>query len=210
MKQGELSMRMLLLLIGLCFAFNVQATTGFYNVDAAHSSIDFSIKHMFTKVKGSFDKFSGEFYFDEKNMDKSYVSLKIDSNSINTRNKKRDDHLKNKDFFNVKKYPEINFKSTKVKKKGSKSFEVMGELDMHGVKKPAKFMVSYLGTDKSPYGHMVSSFTANSEINRKDHKITWSKKLDSGVPLVGDEVTIELNIAGALDPKKSESIAKNK
>ncbi len=169
------------------------ATT--WDIDPAHSSIEFSVKHMMVStVKGRFDKFSGKVELDDKDITKSTVDVTIDLASINTHEPKRDGHLKSPDFFDVSKYPTATFKSTKVQKAGKNKLKVTGELDLHGVTKPIVLEVEGPSEPyKTPFGTTVRGVHATAKLDRKDFGIGWNKVLDNGGVLVGNEVMLEMN-----------------
>lgn len=166
-----------------------------YVVDSQHSHVGFSVRHLVSKVPGSFQKFDAEFSFDEKKIADSKGKFTIQAASISTNDSKRDAHLQSADFFDVKKFPTITFESTKVVSKGKNRFALEGNLTLHGVTKPATFDVEYLGSSVSPFNKKeVVGFTAKSKINRKDYNIVWNKTLDSGGVVIGEDVEIEIQI----------------
>jgi polyisoprenoid-binding protein YceI len=185
----------------LTFVFlGLNAYAADFAVDPAHTNVQFTVRHMFSKVNGSFKKFEGHFNFDAAKPEKSKVKFAIDTASINTENEKRDAHLKSPDFFDTAKYPQISFESKKLTVMGEKKYKLDGKLTMHGKTKEVAFDVEFLGMDKDPWGGTKAGFTATAVVNRKDFDITWNKKLDSGGLLVGEEVTLQLNVEA--DQKK--------
>jgi polyisoprenoid-binding protein YceI len=177
-----------------------------YEIDRSHSEVGFSVKHLvISTVKGSFKDFSGEIDFDPKNVDKAKFAAKIKAASVFTNDEKRDEHLRNEDFFFTQKHPDILFKSTKVEGSKPEGFKVHGDLTMRGVTKPVVLDVTYNGEAKDPWGNLKAGFTAVTKINRKDFGIVWNKALDAGGVTVGDEVTIQLEIQAKKlsDTKKS-------
>lgn len=165
-----------------------------YKVDPDHSNISFTIKHLFSQVTGDFTQYEGTFNFDPKKNTAGDLNFTVKTESINTKNAKRDDHLKGADFFDVSKFPTATFVSTKVTPKGGKKFNIEGNMTMHGVTKPLKFEGTYLGEDKDPWGNMRAGFTANIKLKRKDFNIVWNKKLDSGNFMLGEEVTLAVQL----------------
>jgi polyisoprenoid-binding protein YceI len=169
-----------------------------YDVDPAHTSVLFRVRHIFTSVAGRFENFDGKITFDEKEPAKTRVEGSIDAATINTNVKKRDDHLRSADFFDVAKFPKITFESTGVTdldptgKKG----KMQGTLTLHGVSRPVVLDASFLGKGKDPAGHERAGFHGTTTINRKDFGLTWNKALESGGLLVGDDVTIEIDVEG--------------
>lgn len=171
-----------------------QAST--WDIDPAHSSVEFSVRHMMVStVKGRFPKVSGAVEIDDKNITKSSVEVSIDAASVDTREPKRDGHLMSPDFFDVAKHPSITFKSTKVEKAGSNKLKVTGDLTIRGISKPVVLMVEGPSPAlKSPFGSTVRGANATARINRKDWGMMWNKALDTGGVLVSDEVKLELNV----------------
>ena len=177
-----------------------------WKIDPNHSSTRFEIRHLFSKVQGDFTQFSGTLEYDSANPAAAKVETKIVASSINTNNEHRDGDLKSENFFDVAKYPEITFTSTKVEKVDS-GLKVTGDLTMHGVTKPVVLDVEILGTGPHPMikGGQVAGFAAHTKIDRKDFGITWNKTLDSGGTLLGDDVDITLNIEAVNAPPKPET-----
>ncbi|NOT34846.1 MAG: YceI family protein [Candidatus Eisenbacteria bacterium] len=170
-----------------------------WSFDGVHSEAGFSIRHIFTKVPGRFDDMSGSIVFDEKNPSKSTVQATIQAKSINTRNERRDNHLRSADFFDVEKFPTLDFKSTKVEAgKEKNSYKVTGDLTMHGVTKSVVLDVSFLGAGDFGMGGNTmgkkAGFEARTKVNRKDFALLWNKTLDQGGTLLGDDVDITLAI----------------
>jgi polyisoprenoid-binding protein YceI len=170
------------------------AATTAYDIDKDHSSIGFSVKHMLSNVKGNFTDFSGTIVMDDKDATKNKVSVVIKTVSVDTRNSKRDEHLKSPDFFDVAKFSDMSYDSTKVTKKGKDKFVVEGKLKLHGVEKIVKLDATFLGTAKDPWGGTRASFSATGKINRKDFGLTWNKVLETGSLLVGEDINIEFEV----------------
>lgn len=165
-----------------------------WNIDAAHSNVMFTVRHLVSRINGQFKDFSGAFSFDEKKMDDSKVSFKIKTNSIDTTIGKRDDHLRSPDFFDSTKFPDMTFESTKVTSKGSNTLLIDGKMSLHGITKPVVFETEFLGLEKGPDGVRRAGFAAKTKINRKDFGLTWNKLVESGAMLVGEEVDISIQI----------------
>ena len=170
-----------------------QAST--WDVDPAHSTVEFSVRHMMvTTVKGQFQKVKGTVELDEKDPTKSTVEVSIETASIDTREAKRDAHLKSPDFFDAAKFPAITFKSTKVEKAGKGKFKVTGDLTMHGITKAVVLAVEGPSASiKDPFGRTVKGVMATGKLDRKDWGMTWNKALDSGGFVVSDEVKLDIN-----------------
>ena len=171
----------------------VTATT--WNIDSTHSSAQFKVKHMMiSNVKGEFSTITGTLTYDSENLANSYVEASIDATTINTRDAQRDAHLKNSDFFDVEKYPALTFKTTRVSGTNG-DLTVAGDLTIHGVTRPVKFQVEGPSEPmKDPWGNTRVGLSATTKISRKDFGLTWNAALETGGILIGDEVTITLDV----------------
>ncbi|HYM82387.1 MAG TPA: YceI family protein [Candidatus Limnocylindria bacterium] len=169
-----------------------------YRLDPAHTQVGFSIRHIFSKVPGRFNEFSGAIHLDEKNLATSSVQATINAASISTNHDKRDGHLRSADFFDVEKHPSLTFKSTKVTPGPDKAFKVDGDLTIRGVTKPVTLDVVNLGSGTVMVeGNAIggrAGYDVSTTINRKDFGIVWNKSLDQGGTLLGDEVTIQIQV----------------
>lgn len=174
-----------------------QAAPTTWTIDPNHSNVTFSIRHFFSKVTGSFTKFSGQVVYDPANPGASMAKAEIDANSITTSNDRRDNHLRSADFFDVAKYPTLSFESTKVTADGSK-LKIEGNLTMHGVTKPVTLEGEFLGAGPA-MGGQRAGFEASGKIDRKEFGIVWNKTVDNGT-MLGDDVEIHLGIEGATEP----------
>ena len=172
----------------------VKTTT--WNIDPVHSAAQFKVKHMMiSNVKGEFTSVKGSLEFDPQNVENSRVQAEIDASTINTREPQRDAHLKSADFFDVEKFPALSFRSTKVSRNGDGELAVAGELTIHGVTRPATFVVEGPSeATKDPWGNTRIGLSATTKINRKDFGLTWNAALETGGILVGEEVTITLDV----------------
>jgi polyisoprenoid-binding protein YceI len=183
-------------------------------VDPAHSSASFAVKHMMVStVRGNFGKVSGKVSYDPKDPTRSSANIEIDPASIDTRNEKRDGHLKSADFFDVQKCPEMTFKSTKVEKGSDKHFKVTGDLTMHCTTKPVTLDVeSFNGPVKGAQGGNLYATTATGKLSRKDFGLTWNKALETGGVTVGDDVllTVELEMNDSPAAARKEAQAETK
>src|SRR5881227_1399512 len=167
-----------------------------WEIDATHSQATFSVKHMMiSTVRGHFEVLSGKLHIDEDHPDNSWVEAEVDAASINTRDARRDGHLRSPDFFDVEQYPKITFKSTKVEAVGDNEYRVTSNLTMHGVTKEVTFNVEYSGQVREGYGMQRAGLDAKATINRKDFGLNWNTLLESGGVAVSDKVTIELDLA---------------
>ncbi|HYC54427.1 MAG TPA: YceI family protein [Candidatus Binatia bacterium] len=167
-----------------------------FQVDKSHSSVNFRIRHLLSKVAGHFGEFEGTVTLDPEKRDTVKVEGSIDVASIDTGDEKRDAHLRNEDFFDVARHPEITFKADKLTDVSADktSGKLHGQLTMHGVTKPIVIDVEWYGVATDPWGNKKAGFAGTTKLNRKDYGIEWNKSLDSGGVLVGDEVEIELQM----------------
>ena len=189
--------RKTLLALGLTLGLAGTALADTYTVDKNHSEAAFQVRHILTKVRGTFRDFAGTINYDKAKPENSTVEFRIKTTSIDTGNQKRDDHLRTPDFFDVATHPEIVFKSTKVVAKGANKFDVTGDFTMHGVTKSITLPVTFLGEQKFMKGSKAGFETAIT-INRKDYGLNWNRALESGGVLVGEEVEISINIEADL------------
>lgn len=184
----------------LALALGLAATAAaqsVYDIDPAHSAAQFGVRHMMiSTVKGEFTKVTGTFKYDPANPAASVVEASIDASTINTREPKRDAHLKSADFFDTAKFPLLTFKSKQVTKSGN-GLKVAGDLTIHGVKREVVLNVEELtAPQKDPWGFMRIGATATTKIDRKDFGLTWNQALEAGGMLVGDEVAITIDLEG--------------
>jgi polyisoprenoid-binding protein YceI len=171
-------------------------TTTTWNIDPVHSHAQFKVKHMMiSNVKGEFTAVTGALQLDSADITKSRVEATIDAATINTRDPQRDAHLKSADFFDVEKFPTLSFKSTRVARKGDGELAVTGDLTIHGLTRSVVFEVEGPSAPmKDPWGNSRIGLSAVTRINRKDFGLTWNAALETGGILVGEEVTITLDI----------------
>ena len=140
-----------------------------FQIDASHSHIQFSVRHMMvSKARGTFDKWSGSVNLNPEHPEQTTVEITIETDSINTKDAQRDGHLKSPDFFAVEQYPAITFKSTSVEVTGKESAKLYGDLTIRDVTKPVVLNVEYQGSAKSPWGTTNYGFSATTKINRED------------------------------------------
>ena len=173
-----------------------------WNIDSSHSAIQFVVRHMMlSKVRGEFEKFTGTVTLDEKNPTNTSVEIQVDINSINTRDAKRDGHLKSPDFFNAEVYPTMTFKSTKVEQTDAQHARLIGNLTIRDVTKPVTLTVEHLGIVKNPWGMTSAGFSATTKINRKDWGLNWNMALETGGFLVGDDIEINVELELVQQPE---------
>ena len=167
-----------------------------WHMDPSHSSFQFKIRHMtVSNVKGDFGKFQGIVMIDDQNITNLKVEVSIDAASVNTGHAQRDEHLRGPDFFDVAKYPTIAFVSQKVIKTDTNRLKVVGDLTLHGVTREITVDVEGLTPEvKDPGGNFRRGVTATAKINRRDLGLTWNKVLDTGGLVVGDEVSIYVEV----------------
>jgi polyisoprenoid-binding protein YceI len=163
-----------------------------YTLDPAHSAATFSIKHLgISTVRGEFGKMKGTVELDRGNLRAAKVEATIDAASVNTREPKRDAHLKSPDFFDVAKFPALTFKSTRIDTAAGGALKLTGDLTIRGVTKSVTFDVQPLSADtKTPFGTTIVGTSATTRINRRDFGITGGT---AGV-MVGDEVSVTLDL----------------
>ena len=168
---------------------------GDYNLDPAHSIIGFSIRHLeIAWVEGRFKDFKGVIHFDDSDVAKSSVQFTAQVGSIDTGVEPRDAHLRTADFFDVAKYPELNFESTRVERKGKDNYVLHGDFTLRGVTKQVQLPFTVTGAIKDPWGNTRFGISAQTRINRRDYGITWGKTMENGGLDIGQEVTIDLQL----------------
>lgn len=173
-----------------------QTATTTWNLDPVHSVAEFKVKHMMiSNVKGQFATVTGVLTLDEADITKSRVEASIEAASISTRDAQRDTHLKSEDFFHVDKFPKLSFKSTRITRTGDGGLAIAGDLTIRGVTRNVAFTVEGpTPPAKDPWGNIRLGLSATTKINRKDFGLTWNATLEAGSILVGDEVTITLDV----------------
>ena len=171
-------------------------STTTWSIDPAHSIAEFKVKHMMiSNVKGHFPKITGSLTIDESGHANSRVEATIDAASIETRDAQRDAHLKIEDFFHVEKFPTLTFQSTSISRVGDGELSVEGDLTIRGVTRKVAFAVEGpTSPAKDPWGNTRIGVSAITKINRKDFGLVWNAALEAGGILVGDEVTISLDV----------------
>ena len=195
LKRGKTYQATAVVLGLVCWpATMVQAEPARWNVDLEHSTVEFRVTHMVvSKTAGRFTDYTGYIDMDAEAGTVNAIEATIETASVNTNHVKRDAHLRNADFFDVEKFPTMTYKM-KSYKKTAEGYQAVGELTLHGVTKDITLTGSFNGVTKDPWGNTRAGFTAEGKLNRKDFGMIWNKTLDSGGLVVGDEVSIKLDI----------------
>jgi len=170
-----------------------------YKIDPHHTTVSFKIRHLFTKVQGNFNEFSGTLEYEPGKPETWRVEAVVQAASIDTNVAPRDKHLRSADFFDVEKYPTLTFTSTGVTDVTESGAKLLGNLAVHGVEKPVTFDLAVHGVGKDPWGNQRAGFTATATINRKDFGLNWNEMLETGQVLVGEEVEITLEVEAILE-----------
>ncbi len=171
-------------------------------IDSAHTEVNFTVRHMMiSNVRGQFQKVNGTVEFDEANPAKSKIDVKIEAASVNTKEEKRDAHLKSPDFFDAEKYPYLTFKSKRVEVKDATHARLIGDLTIRDVTKEVSLDVEYNGSAKSPWGMISAGFSAKAAIKRKDWNLNWNVALETGGWLVGDDIHINVELEIVKQPE---------
>jgi len=164
-------------------------------IDSAHSDAHFSIKHlMISNVQGDFGHISGTVNYDGEHFNKAVVEATIPINDINTREEKRDGHLKSPEFFDMAKFPNMTFKSKKIESEPGGDFKMTGDLTLHGVTKEVVLTGKLSGKPVTAMGKVHIGAEASTKLNRKDFGLSWQKQLDNGGVMIGDDVAVTLDI----------------
>lgn len=180
-----------------------------WQLDKSHSSINFSVRHMMiSTARGRFEDFDGTFEINEADPAQSKIDIQVQTASVNTKDAQRDGHLKSPDFFDVEKYPTLTFKSKRVEGKGGQNYRLVGDLTIKEITKEVTLDVEYAGQAKSPWGTVSAGFTAQTKINRKEWDLTWNVALETGGMLVGEDVTISIELELVKQPEAvAEAVA---
>jgi polyisoprenoid-binding protein YceI len=177
-----------LLVAGIAHADAVE-----WKLDPSHTNIGFTVPHLVvSSVEGRFKEASAKINLDDADLTKSEVSVEINPASIDTGDAKRDDHLKSPDFFDVKKFPKLSFKSTKIAKSGA-GYKLTGNLTIRDVTKPVTFDATVSAPVKTPWGNQARAAKLSGKVKRADFGLKWNKALEAGGVVVGEEVTINVS-----------------
>lgn len=171
-----------------------QATTKWV-LDPTHTEIGFKAKHlMITTVSGKFEKFEGVVETEGDDLSTAKISFAAETNSINTANEQRDGHLKSVEFFDVEKFQQLKFVSTKFEKVDDENYKLHGDLTIRDVTKAVQLSVEYSGTVQDPWGNTKAGFVLNGKINRKDWGLNWNVGLETGGVLVSEEIKLNCEV----------------
>lgn len=166
-----------------------------WEIDPAHSEIHFKVKHMMVStVTGAFREFKGSIISEKEDFQDATITFSANTDTIDTKNKQRDVHLKSDDFFNVAQFPKMTFSSTSFTKKSNGNYELIGDLTIRDQSRTVTLEVEYNGTAIDPYGQVKAGFEITGKINRKDFGLKWSAITEAGGVVVSDEVKLDLNI----------------
>lgn len=164
-------------------------------LDPSHSELTFKIKHlMISNVSGTFKNFTAEVETEETDFSKANITLTAEINSISTNNEQRDAHLRNSDFFEVEKFPQLKFTSTEIEQKDGETFNLYGDFAMKGVTRPVKLNMEFNGMVKDPNGQEKAGFFISGKINRSDWGINFNGALETGGLMLGEDVKIQSEV----------------
>lgn len=163
-------------------------------IDASHSTVGFVVRHLVSKVRGTFQEFEGQIVGNPDDLTTAHAAFTVTMKSVITNQPDRDNHLRTSDFFDVENHPTMHFESTRVEKAGASSYTVYGNLTLRGETKEIPVTVEYLGTGADPWGNTRSGFECSARINRKDFGVNWNQVLEAGGLMVGDNVDIHLEL----------------
>jgi polyisoprenoid-binding protein YceI len=187
------------------------AGTTTWQLDPAHTTVEFAVKHMmFTTVRGRFKSFGGTVRVDEQNPNRSQVEVEIDASSIDTGVGDRDTHLRSGDFLDVENHPKITFRSTRVEGAHAKSgdkFKITGDLQIRGTTMPVTLEATFEGIGKDPWGKQRAGFAARTEIDRREWGLRWNQALETGGVLVGHSIKIEIEAQAVKQDTADEGMA---
>ena len=169
-------------------------TQGSWVIDTSHSNIGFVVRHLMSKVRGSFQEFEGKILGNPEDLTGSTAEFSANVHSVHTNQPDRDKHLRSSDFFDAENFPTLKFQSKRVEKTGEGTYIVYGDLTIRGVTREVPVTVEYLGTRPDPWGGMRAGFECSAHINRKDFGVSFNQVLETGGVLVGENVDIELEL----------------
>ena len=165
-----------------------------FTVDPVHSEVGFSVRHLLSRTRGRFAKFTGEIRLDRARPERSSVTFEVDPASIDTRQPDRDAHLRSGDFFDIEHHPVVRFTSSRMVPAGGEHYRVEGTLELRGVRKPLVLDVVFHGVANDPWGSERAGFSTSAKLDRKEFGMVWNAALDNGGFLLGDEVELTLDL----------------
>jgi polyisoprenoid-binding protein YceI len=166
-----------------------------WNIDATHSGINFSIRHMVvSKVRGRFAKFTGSIDLDENDLTRSTLEATIDAASIDTGTHERDVHLRSADFFDTEAFPELRYRSRRIEALSGDRYRVIGDLTIRDVTREVPLEVQYGGRANDPWGNERAGFSARASLDRKEFGLGWNQVLEAGGVIVGERVDIDIEL----------------
>jgi polyisoprenoid-binding protein YceI len=178
---------------------------GTWQVDPTHTDIGFTVRHLISKVRGTFEEFEGEIVIAENPLE-SEASATVQLNSINTGTAQRDDHLRSSDFFEVEQHPVMRFRSTGLRAEGD-SYVVTGDLTVKNVTREIELEVDFLGVGPDPWGGTRAGFEATGKISRKEFGVDFNIPLEGDKFVIGDQVSIHLQVEAVLQKETEPSTA---
>lgn len=197
------SYKLALLAVGVTLSSLTGTDAAPYVIDADHSDIVFKVKHLgISTVTGRFERFSGSLDIDPANLGATKTSATIEAASINTDVSKRDDHLRSADFFDTAQFPQIKFVTGETENIQGNTFDIVGDLTLHGVTKRVTLNATLGGVAKDPWGNQRVAVSASTRINRKDFGLGWNQVLETGGLLVGESIEIVLEVEAILQAGK--------
>jgi polyisoprenoid-binding protein YceI len=185
--------------LALAGSASAPAATTFV-VDPGHSDVSFEIRHLMSRVRGTFNEFSGTIVRDDQEPSNSSVRLVIQAASIDTRHEGRDDDLRGAEFFDVESHPTLIFESTKVEKVSEAEYRVTGRFTMRGVTKELVLPVRFEGEMKDPRGTLRVGYSTATRLDRKEYGMNWNRALDNGGFLLSDEVDVSISVEAKQQP----------
>lgn len=172
-----------------------QAGASTWTIDPSHSEVGFAVKHMvIATVKGRFNAVSGTVELDEQDVTRSRIEVSIDTGSIDTREAKRDEHLRSADFFDVENHPQMTFVSRSIERVGDDRLKLTGDLTIRGTTREITLDVEDLGRGKDPWGGDRAAFSATGKLDRLEYGLKWNQALETGGVLVSNDVRISLDV----------------
>ncbi len=197
-----MSLKGIPLLAGVALASAGAQAAETYTVDPTHSEVSFQVRHLLTQVRGRFTDFEGTIDFRPDDLAASSVEFSVGAQSIDTDLPDRDEHLRGEDFFWVERHPEIRFRSSRVERLEPDRFLVTGRLTLRGVTREIQLAVDYLGEVVDPWGNKKAGFATATTLDRKDYGMVWNMALDQGGVILGDEVSIAINLETVAQTKE--------